>query len=332
MAVSYKSVFAIFVLLSFAGPAHTQNAPEPSANRNDPPAHNLPAPGLVGGKTKKEREAALALGPELERGESPREILAQRRKLDAALNQIQPQRPGTVDAYVISIALDSDPVFAREAREASAVLSRRYNAQGRTLTIAGPDGSSDEHPRGSIAALTLALTHLADTMDASEDVLVLYTTSHGLPQGLYYHYGDIGYGVLSPNRFKSVLEDLGIKRRVLILSACYSGVFVPALASDDTAIVTASAANRTSFGCAPDNDWTFFGDAMINRALRKDQPLSAASNEANLSIADWESRRKLFSSLPQRSIGTSAQKWLAALEAQIPAEPTQPTGKLTDAD
>lgn len=315
----------------FLSSASAQDKPAEKRGPNDPPAHNLPAPGLVGGTTKEEREAALALGPELERGQSPREILAQRRKLDATLRRIQPQRAGTVDAYVLSIALDSDPVFAREAREASAVLSRRYNATGRTLTIAGPDGKSDEHPRGSITALTLALTHLADVMDTDEDVLVLYSTSHGLPQGLYYHYGDTGYGILSPERFKNVLEELGLKRRVLILSACYSGVFVPALASDDTAIVTASAANRTSFGCAPDNDWTFFGDAMINRALRKAQPLSAASNEANLSIADWESRRKLFSSLPQRSIGSSAQKWLAALEAQIPAEPTQPTGKLTDA-
>ncbi|MEP2552260.1 MAG: C13 family peptidase [Marinomonas sp.] len=315
----------------FLSSASAQDRPAEERGPNDPPAHNLPAPGLVGGTTKEEREAALALGPELERGQSPREILAQRRKLDAAFFQLQPQRPGTVDAYVLSIALDSDPVFAREAREASAVLSRRYNATGRTLTIAGPDGKSDEHPRGSITALTLALTHLADVMDTDEDVLVLYSTSHGLPQGLYYHYGDTGYGVLSHERFKNVLEELGLKRRVLVLSACYSGVFVPVLASDDTAIVTASAANRTSFGCAPDNDWTFFGDAMINRALRKAQPLSAASNEANLSIADWESRRKLFSSLPQRSIGSSAQKWLAALEAQIPAEPTQPTGRLTDA-
>ncbi|MEP2736233.1 MAG: C13 family peptidase [Erythrobacter sp.] len=314
--------------------ASAQDEPNEAAARgpNDPPAHNLPAPGLVGGKDKEERTESLALGPELERGVSVREMLEQRQKLDAALSSLQPQRPGVMDAYVVSIALDSDPVFAREAREAGKVLSRRYNAAGRTLTIAGPDGISDELPRGSLTSLTLALARISEVMDTSEDVLVLYTTSHGLEQGLYYHYGDTGYGILSPDRFKSVLEELKIERRLLILSACYSGVFVPALASDNTAILTASAANRTSFGCAPDNDWTFFGDAMINRALRKPIPLSQASNEANLSIADWESRRKLFSSLPQRSIGTSAQAWLAALEAQMPTDATQPSGKLTDAE
>ena len=55
-------------------------------------------------------------------------------------------------------------------------------------------------------------------------------------------------------------------------------------------IVTAAAADRTSFGCAAENDWTFFGDAMINHALRKPQPLGAAFAEARALVADWETR------------------------------------------
>ena len=326
------ALVAAIVLSSATGQEDGPDAPAEKLGPNDPPPHTLPAPGLVGGKNKKEREAALALGPELERGVSVRDMLAQRRKLDAVLANVPAQRPGIVDTYVVSIALDSDPVFAREAREAGKVLGRRYGAEDRTQVLAGPDGKSDELPRGSLTALSLVLARLSEVMDTEEDVLVLYTTSHGLPQGLYYHYGDTGYGILSPERFKSVLEELGIERRLLILSACYSGVFIPELQSDNTAILTASAANRTSFGCAPDNDWTFFGDALINRALRKPLPLSQASNEANLSIADWESRRKLLSSLPQRSIGTAAQAWLTALESQMPQDATQPTGKLTDAE
>ena len=331
MQMKHASLICTALLCLTAFPASSTQEVE-QHDPNIPPEHTLPSPGLISGADNAEKGASLALGPELERGVSVREIITQRRKLDAALANIPVQRPGVMDAYVLSIALDSDLVFAREAREAGKVLGRRYNAAERTLVIAGPDGISNEHPKGSLTALTLALARIAEVMDADEDVLVLYTTSHGIPQGLYYHYGDTGFGILSPERMKEVFEELGIKRRVLILSACYSGVFIPAMASDDTAILTASAANRTSFGCAPDNDWTFFGDALINRALRKAQPLSAASNEANLSIADWESRRKLFSSLPQRLIGSSAQSWLSALEAQIPQTATQPQGKLTDAE
>ena len=54
----------------------------------------------------------------------------------------------------------------------------------------------------------------------------------------------------------------------MLLNACYSGTFVPFLASPDTAIVTAAAADRTSFGCEAQNDWTFFGDALVGNVLR----------------------------------------------------------------
>jgi len=52
-------------------------------------------------------------------------------RLNAALAALKPQRPGTVDAYVIVAALDTDPVFNREAREAGRVLAERFGAEGR---------------------------------------------------------------------------------------------------------------------------------------------------------------------------------------------------------
>src|SRR4051812_14863401 len=61
-------------------------------------------------------------------------------RLQAALSRLQPQRPGVVDAYVVVAALDADPVFNREAREAGRVLARRFDAQGRTLVLAHDEG------------------------------------------------------------------------------------------------------------------------------------------------------------------------------------------------
>ena len=298
-----------------------------------PPQHVSPWPALVSGETPAAMQASLALGPELERGRSAKAMLADRRRLDAALAGIQPQRKGVVDAYVISIALDSDPVFGREAREAGNVLTRRYGAAGRSITLAGTDGSGPSRlPGGSIESLTLALARVAEVMDPNEDVLILYSTSHGAPQGIAYHDGDEGFGILSPARLASLLDELGIKRRVLLLSACYSGVFIPNLAGENTAMVTAASSQRTSFGCRAENDWTFFGDAMINHALRKPEPLAAASAEAVKMIGGWESANKLEPSEPQVSIGEGVARWLAPLEAQIPKAVTAPIGKpATDA-
>lgn len=317
-------IIAGMVAALLAAPALAQSTP---ANPNQPPPHTLPYPDLGGGEGRAERRKAFELAPELQRGVSAAQIREQQRRLTTALAALAPQTPGVAEAYVLTIALDSDPVFAREAREAAKVLGARYGAAGRTLTLAGPDGVRDDHPHGSITALLLALDHLGDVMDPAEDALVLYTTSHGADVGLAYHYGDSGYGVLSPQRLKAALEEAGIRRRVLIISACYSGVFVPVLASPDSAILTAAASTRTSFGCRAENDWTFFGDALINRALRQPVALDEAARMASRSVAEWEAKARYLASLPQVSIGAEAARWLPALEAGMPQVASAAVGR-----
>ena len=256
---------------------------------------------------------------------SPKAMLDEHRRLAAALAATKAQRAGVVDAYVIVTALDADPVFQREAREAARVLERRYDAAGRTLVLAaGEDGSGVP---GSPAHLAMALAHVAELMDGREDALVLYSTSHGIPAGIAYKDAARGMGIIAPTRLASILNELGIANRLVMISACYSGVFVPALASETSAVITAAAADRTSFGCSPGNDWTFFGHAMINRAMRKPQPLGAAFAEAGDLLTGWETRQRLGSSNPQISIGNDAGRWLSALEKRMPPEATQPVGR-----
>ncbi|MBN8810573.1 MULTISPECIES: C13 family peptidase [unclassified Sphingomonas] len=294
------------------------------------PEHKAEWPGMVSGSDGIE---GLDPGPELQRGRSARAMLADARKLNVALAALQPQRKALVDAYVVSVALDSDPVFVREAREAGKVLSRRFDAAGRTIVLAGSTGTMpSELPNGSLTSLTLALARVAEVMDREQDVLVLYTTSHGAKVGIAYHDGDEGYGVLSPRRLQALLDELGIRNRVLILSACYSGIFVGPLSSPDTALFTAASSDRPSFGCQADNDWTFFGDAMINHALRKNQPLEKASDEARMMIGEWEGAARVPPSNPQVAIGDHVATWLAPLEARMPQTDTPPVGRpATDA-
>ncbi|WP_375250827.1 C13 family peptidase [Sphingomonas sp.] len=290
-----------------------------------PPRHTAPSPILGAGE---EMAQALAHGgAELERDRPATWQLAEHRRLSAALQSLAPERKGTVDAYVIVAALDSDPVFGREARATAAVLTRRYGAQGRSIVLAGSDGQRDSLlPMGTPASLDMALARVAEVMNPAEDVLILYTTSHGAGFGLYYNDGDQGYGAISPARLWSQLSTLGIRNRLILISACYSGVFVPILSSDTTAIVTASSAERSSFGCQADNDWTFFGDALVNHALRQPVPLPRAVEQARTTIAGWESDARLTPSEPQVAIGAGAERWLALLERHLPAG-AAPIGK-----
>ena len=258
------------LLLTLPAVASTQGAGTYQAPRHS--SRNSPLFLVPDESTLRMRADA---GMQIEQSREPAAELAEHRKLTRALAALQPQRAGSVDAYVISIALDSDPVFGREARVAGEVLAARYGAQGRTIVLAGSDGNAPSTlPRGTPATLGIALARISELMNRQEDVVVLYTTGHGIPFGLYYFDADNGYGVISPNRLHDVLAGLGIRNRLLILSACFSGMFVPRLQSDTTAIITAASADRSSFGCVAENDWTFFGDAMINHALRKPQQLA----------------------------------------------------------
>lgn len=291
------------------------------------PRHGLPAPFLKALDPAEVIRYADA-GIQIEHDHPATWALAEHRRLDKALAALQPQRKGVVDAYVVAVALDSDPNFGKEAREAARVLSRRYDAAGRTIVLAGSDGAADSDlPMGSPDHISAALSRVAELMDPAEDVLVLYTTSHGAPLGIVYNDADQGFGIISPTRLAAQIEGLGIKRRVVILSACYAGVFVPALAGPDTAVLTAASSDRTSFGCQADNDWTFFGDALVNHALRKAQPLDAAAREAAALIGQWEAKGKLTPSQPQIQIGANAALWLAILDKRTPRETSASVGR-----
>jgi Peptidase C13 family len=268
-------------------------------------------------------------GWSMEQNRTPAWHLAQHQKLSKAIGKIAAQRPGVVDAYVVVIGLDGDPVFKKESAEALKVLERRFGAVGRSLLLtAGSGTGAADAPQGSPGNLAIALASIAGKMDVKEDVLVLYSTSHGDKQlGLVYRDGENGFGMIAPKRMKALFDDLGIERRILLLSACYSGAFVDKMESKNSIIVTAASSYRPSFGCTPGNDWTFFGDALINNALRKSQPFSKAAEEATGLISTWEAKMGLQSSNPQISIGDATSKWLTALEARMPATETPKVGR-----
>ncbi len=289
------------------------------------PVEHTAAPPFLDKLTPGEVAYAADIGTSIERSRSATWQLAEHRRLSTALARLTPGRKGTVEAFVLSVGLDSDPVFGREAREAGRVLARRYAATGHSLVLAGTDGGGPSAlPMGSPANIAAALARMAELM-GPEDVLVLYTTSHGAQFGVVYNDGDAGFGMIGPSRLAALLNELGIRNRLLLISACYSGVFVPTLVTDTTAIVTAASSTRTSFGCQADNDWTFFGDALVNRALRKPQGLAKAAAEATMSVAEWEAQGQLQPSQPQSYIGAKAESWLGALERNLPPA-TAPVG------
>ncbi len=254
--------------------------------------------------------------------------LEDERRMGEALATLQPQRAGVVDAYVIVAALDADPVFGREAREAGRVLARRFDAEGRTLVLAGDEGSDRADAAATPGGLARALRKIASVMNRDEDVVILYSTSHGSPNaGLNFRDPARGEAVIAPPQLAAMFDRPGFKNRLIILQACFSGQFVRALSAPRTVVATAASSMKSSFGCSAGNDWTFFGYALINEAMRQPDTFVRQFRRAFVTILGWEQRLGYEPSSPQISIGTDTAGWLAALDAREPTTPSAPVGR-----
>jgi hypothetical protein len=117
-----------------------------------------------------------------------------------------------------------------------------------------------------------------------------------------------------------MLDRSGIKNRVIVISACHSGSFIPALAGPTSLVIAAARADRTSFGCEDRREWTYFGDAFFNRALREERSFERAFDRARLTIRTWERKERLVRSLPQIAGGEALRPRLDALARGSPAQ------------
>ncbi len=210
-----------------------------------------------------------------------------------------PSAPTGPKAHIVSFGFWGDQsVFLSEARGAAAILSARFNGGGRAVVRANSRGGAPANAGSLHAAVQAA----ARRMDQEQDVLFVFLTSHGTRAGIAVRGG--GYqATLTPGEVGSILEQSGARYRVLIVSACYSGVFT-GLASSNTAVITASTAWRTSFGCQDGVAWTYFGNAFFNQALRRTADLQAAYTEAVELVTAREQREGFTPSYPQFSGGS----------------------------
>jgi len=238
----------------------------------------------------------------------PQEAARQARLMGDALDALQPQRPGVVDTYIVVAGLWSDAVFEREAKQAEEILRRHFGAEGRSILLsAGGDGAR-QYPAATPGNISAALGQVGSLIDPNEDLVVVFITSHGSPDGsaALREHNRMG-GALRPTHMRDMLASAGIRNRVVIVSACFSGAFIAPLMDDNTIVLTAAAPDRSSFGCQPQNNWTFFGDALFNQTLRGGGSLLPAFDQAKVLIERWEREQNLTPpSNPQRHVGARA--------------------------
>lgn len=248
--------------------------------------------------------------------ESQQAVLGQR------LDEIQAGRPDVVDVYSISFAPYADEdVFRRESDMVSEVMIERFDAAGRTLQLINNARTVGQWPWATPLNLQRAIERVAEAMDRDEDVLFLHLTSHGAQDGeLAANFWPISLDSVRPADLKAWLDEAGIKYRVISISACFSGSWIPALADDNTLVVTAADAEHTSYGCGTRSDLTFFGRAMYDEQLRSNTLSFEAAHAAAREVIkqrEEEAGKDDGYSNPQIRVGEAIRAQLAKLEERL---------------
>jgi hypothetical protein len=244
-------------------------------------------------------------------------IEAQAMRVERAVSNLRAHEPGVTDVFFVGFAgFGAQDVFRLEAAFARDVFARRYGTGARSLLLINDEQDRESFPLATRTNLRHALQLIAGRMDPREDILVLLLTSHGSArEGLEVSNGTLPLAKLSPADVRSALADAGIRWRVVIASACFAGVFIPALQDEATLIVTAADARHSSFGCEDDRELTWFGEAFFRDSLPGAASIQEAFVKARRIIEKRERAARVERSRPQMHVGRDIRRKLLEIDS-----------------
>jgi hypothetical protein len=244
-------------------------------------------------------------------------IYQQPRLLTQTLNAIEPGRNGLIDLYYVGMGgYARQDVFLREIKAVEKMMQEQFGARGRTASLLNNPKTVMEMPIASATSLRAVLKRMGEVMNRDEDILFLFMTSHGGKDHKFtLEFWPLTFNDLTPDVVRSALDDAGIQWRVIVVSACYAGGFIGALKDERTIVVAAAGPDKKSFGCSHEAEWTYFGKAFFDEALRAEPRVTAAFESAREAVAAREKREQVDAhSDPQMVAGRSMeQQWDAFL-------------------
>ena len=245
---------------------------------------------------------------------------SQGRLMDKALTTIKPARPGQPDMYFLGFAAyGSQDVFMKETNYAKQMFDRYLNTDGHSLVLINNRKVVNKIPLASVTNLKTSLNKLAKVMDVEEDILFLYLTSHGSSKHeLDVRLKGVPLNDLPAKSLATIIKDSGIKWKVIVVSACYSGGFIKELKDDYTMIMTSARSDHVSFGCSDKAEFTYFGRALLKESIPNTKTFTDAFNKAKGLVAKWEDKEEYDHSGPQLWSTGKIEQHLADWRASLP--------------
>ncbi|MEE1868821.1 C13 family peptidase [Pseudomonas auratipiscis] len=225
-------------------------------------------------------------------------LLNQGHLLEQALAKVPASTP-EIELYSLALAGDGkQSVFLREANYVSALLKSRFGAVGQ-INLLNHRDHLDDKALATRENLARAARTLAERT-GPEDLVFIYLTSHGSPDHeLVLDIPRLQLADLPADALANSLAPLKDRDKIIVISACYSGGYIDSLKDSKTLIMTASRADRVSFGCSEEADFTYFGDALFAQALNQTDDLRQAFELAKASVAEREAAEGFDPSEPQ---------------------------------
>jgi hypothetical protein len=250
-------------------------------------------------------------------------LFDQRDRLDEALEAVADSGAdaGPPSVFFVGFAgVASQKVFAEEIMLAAQVVGQRFDSASRQLLLINDHRDLDRYPLATVSGLHYALGEVAKKMNPDRDILFLSLSSHGSDEPLL----SVSNGILplqqvTGENLASALRDAGIKWRVIVISACHAGAFIAPLKDSNTILITAAAADKTSFGCSDDRDLTYFGEAFYRDALARAKDLQQAFALTRSAIATRELAEHVTASNPQAYFGAQIEQLLSRRPMRPPA-------------
>ncbi|MHA6203904.1 C13 family peptidase [Dyella soli] len=319
-ALTALLAFAAGVLLMLTLSQRAPTADEPTATSDGADASTTaPAPA------ESVATAASDAGDNWpENAPSPEQVLyAQRAMIRKALNSLGPRVAGRPNLYVLAFGADGgEDVFRNEAEYAARLFPQRFGAGTHVMVLENNPGTLDKRPLATWSNLEEALDGLADVMKPDEDILLVYMTTHGdEDHNLLVDMDPLPLDQIGAADLADILKKRPFKWKVVVVNACYSGGFVPALHGAGTLVLTAARTDRSSFGCGTDSDITYFGRAWLVDALNRTPDFMEAFRQASGEIARWEQKDKLTPSEPQMDAGAGIADQLALWRRHVTPGP-----------
>jgi len=268
----------------------------------------------------------LGNGPSIIESNVEIALYNQNKLLETAIGNVLPTEKDKINLYFVGVGGDGkQDVFYKEVSTVQTIFDHSFDTAQRSVILANNLKSIDEAALATTQSLTEVLQGLDQKMDVENDILFLFLTSHGSKDHRFVlDQQGMELADLSAKTLGRIIDESAVKWKVIVVSACYSGGFIPELEDENTLVITAADDDRKSFGCSDDADMTYFGRAFFQDSINETESFVAAFENAKDLVKERElehvedegaqhSKPQISTSAP---ISQHLQRWRNQLQIQ----------------